>query len=478
MSILHVLIIEDSESDTDLIIRQLKKANYTIYHERVETADEMKAALDMLVWDVVISDYKLPQFSAPAALMVLKKTGLDIPFIAISGKVGEETAVELMKSGAHDYLMKDKLIRLGPAVKREIAEAQVRRERQQTEKALRESEERYRCLVEVSPDTIAVHANGRIEYVNPAAVKLFRAHGESELIGKQVLDVVHPDYKESVRKRIIGAMEYGKTQPITEEKFLRSDGTAIDVEVVSAPITFKGMNAVQVIARDITERKQAEEALRVSEERYRTLSEAAHEMIYIVNRDDIVEYVNTSAAEQLHKRPGEIIGKTRASLFSQEVSSGQQRSLQNVFKTRMPRYIESKVAHEDQVTWLGTWLVPLRDDTDQITAVMGVSRDITNRKWLEEDKQKLLVKLQEALSQVKTLGGLIPICSACKKIRDDKGYWQQVEGYIQTHTDATFTHGICPDCFPKLYSDFDSVRPKEIEKPKGAQKPKGTQKKK
>jgi len=114
----------------------------------------------------------------------------------------------------------------------------------------------------------------------------------------------------------------------------------------------------------------------------------------------------------------------------------------------MPRYIESKVAHEDQVTWLGTWLVPLRDDTDQITAVMGVSRDITNRKWLEEDKQKLLVKLQEALSQVKTLGGLLPICSVCKKIRDDKGYWQQVEGYIQTHTDATFTHGICPDCFP------------------------------
>jgi hypothetical protein len=92
---------------------------------------------------------------------------------------------------------------------------------------------------------------------------------------------------------------------------------------------------------------------------------------------------------------------------------------------------------------------------------MGVSRDITNRKWLEEDKQKLLNKLQDALSQVKTLNGLLPICSMCKKIRDDKGYWQQVESYIQKHTDATFTHGVCPDCFPKLYPDFDSAQSKE-----------------
>jgi len=338
MLTLHVLIIEDSESDADLLIRQLKKAGYTIHHERVETADEMKAALNMIPWDIIIADYKLPQFDAPAALLLLKKTGLDIPFIVVSGTIGEEIAVELMKAGAHDYLMKDKLIRLVPAVKREITEAQVRREHQQTAKALRESEKRYR-----------------------------------------------------------------------------------------------------------------------------TLAEAAQDMIFIISRDDLVEYVNTSAARLFHQRPEEIIGKTRASLFPPEVSREHLRSLQKIFETGTPQYAESKAALVEKVIWLGTWLVPLIDDTGQVTAVMGLARDITNQKWLEEDKQKLLNRLQKAFTQISTLNGLLPICSVCKKIRDDKGYWQQVENYIQTHTDATFTHGVCPDCFPKLYPEFDSTKPEETD---------------
>ena len=356
MRMLHVLLIEDLETDAELVVRRLKKAGYLIYYERVETADEMKAALDMLAWDIVIADYKLPQFNAPAALLLLQRTGLDIPFIVVSGTIGEETAVEVMKAGAHDYLMKDKLTRLAPAVKRELAEALVRRERQQAEEKLRDSEERYRCLVEVSPDTVAVYANERIVYVNPAGVKLLGGHHESELIGKPVLDIVHPDYKEMIRQRVIGPMEHGKTQPMTEEKYLCVDGTAVDVEVVSVPITFKGKAAVQIIARDITERKRAEEALRNSEERYRTLTEASRDFIFIINRVDLVEYVNTSAADLFHRKPEELVGKTRSSLFPPDVFHQQQRSLQTVFDTGLHRYIESKMEHGDQVTWLGTWL--------------------------------------------------------------------------------------------------------------------------
>ena len=338
MDTLQVLIVEDSENDAYLIIHQLKKAGYTIHYERVETADEMKAALEMLKWDIIIADYKLPQFNAFAALTLLQKTGLDIPFIVVSGAIGEETAVELMKSGASDYLLKDKLTRLVPVIKREIAEAQVRREHQKTEKALRESEERYR-----------------------------------------------------------------------------------------------------------------------------TLSEAAHDMIFIVNRDNLVEYVNTSAAELFRQRPEEIIGKTLALLFPPEMPREHQHDVQNVFETGISKYVESKMTFNDQLIWLGTWLVPLLNDTGQVTAIMGIARDITNQKWLEEDKQKLLDRLRNALAEITTLGGLLPICSMCKKIRDDKGYWQQVESYIQTHTNATFTHGVCPDCIPKLYPDYNPNQSKKKE---------------
>ena len=131
---LRVLIVEDSESDAALAVRFLNKAGYAVSYERVETAEEMRSALSTQSWDVVISDYNLPQFDAPASLAILKESDLDIPFIIVSGTVGEETAVTMMKLGAHDYLMKGKLVRLAPAVEREIREAKVRAERQAVEK--------------------------------------------------------------------------------------------------------------------------------------------------------------------------------------------------------------------------------------------------------------------------------------------------------------------------------------------------------
>ena len=130
---LRVLIVEDSESDAGLIVRHLERAGYRLIHERVETAVEMSEALENRDWDIVVADYSMPQFDALSALKLLHAHGRDIPFIVVSGSIGEDTAVAMMKAGAHDYVMKENLPRLIPAVQRELREAEVRRERTRAE---------------------------------------------------------------------------------------------------------------------------------------------------------------------------------------------------------------------------------------------------------------------------------------------------------------------------------------------------------
>jgi CheY-like chemotaxis protein len=134
--LLNVLLVEDSESDAALVVRTLRRAGYDVREERVETADGMRSALDRQLWDLVICDYHMPEFTAQAALALVQQTGLDLPFIVVSGAMGEDVAVAMMKAGAHDYLMKDKLARLAPAVARELRDAQTRRERKQAAEAL------------------------------------------------------------------------------------------------------------------------------------------------------------------------------------------------------------------------------------------------------------------------------------------------------------------------------------------------------
>ena len=133
---LRVLIVEDSEEDTLLIVRELKRGGFDPIHERVETAEAMKAALSRKTWDLILADYSMPHFSGLEALKLSKESGLDLPFIIVSGSIGEDVAVEAMKSGAHDYLMKNNLTRLIPAIQQELREAEVRRKLKESEKAL------------------------------------------------------------------------------------------------------------------------------------------------------------------------------------------------------------------------------------------------------------------------------------------------------------------------------------------------------
>jgi signal transduction histidine kinase len=144
---LRVLLVEDSEEDALLLVRELRRGGYELIIERVQTADDMRAALERQSWDIVVADYVMPSFSAPAALSLLKESQLDLPFIIVSGTIGEETAVEAMRSGAKDFMIKGKLARLLPAIEREVREAERRRAR--IAERARDETERDRLLSEL-----------------------------------------------------------------------------------------------------------------------------------------------------------------------------------------------------------------------------------------------------------------------------------------------------------------------------------------
>jgi PAS domain S-box-containing protein len=256
---IDVLLVEDSDDDAVLIVRQLRRDGLQVAYRRVETAEEALAVLRAGPPDVVISDFNLPAFSAEAALALLRDSGLDIPFILVSGEVGEETAVALLRAGAHDFVLKDRLTRLAPAVRRELREAAGRRERRQAEAALRASEERFRLLAEHAQDVIFRHRlvpEPELEYISPAvaAITGYRPedlYADAEL----VFSLVEPDDHDRFR-----ASWWSPGPEPLVVRWCRADGQPVWTEQRAVGITDGAgtVVAVEGILRDITEQTLAE----------------------------------------------------------------------------------------------------------------------------------------------------------------------------------------------------------------------------
>jgi sigma-B regulation protein RsbU (phosphoserine phosphatase) len=259
---IRVLVVEDSEFDARILIGTLKQGGYDPQWRRVENPHSLREALASESWDVVLSDYNLPDFSAPEALKQLQETGLDLPFIIISGGIGEDVAVAAMKAGAHDYLMKGHLARLVPAVEREMREAEVRRGRRSAEEALRDSEQRYRLLWENSTDAVVLaDAQGLIQFANPAVADVF-GYEPTQVVSKDFSRLFAAEVREEVRTWLANRFsleeERGRRQPMETVGCHRA-GREVLVEIGFNQVMLKGERLVVAFIRDITERRRAEE---------------------------------------------------------------------------------------------------------------------------------------------------------------------------------------------------------------------------
>ncbi len=291
---LNILIIEDSEDDALLLERELSKNGYNLASRRVDTPEAMQAALSAKKWDVVVSDYVLPHFSGLDALQMLKESGADTPFIVVSGKIGEETAVEAMKAGADDYILKGNLARLLPAVKREMADAELRRkcrlageELKLQEEQLRMSEARYRAIIEDQTELICRYLpDGRLSFVNGAYARYY-GKSQSALIDRNFIpNIPEPDISMIIKSlkeisrgnpmveyshRVITADGELRWLHCTQRGIYSTEGTLIEYQAVGFDIT-----GSKLMEEDLRRARAAAESANIAKSQF--LANMSHEI--------------------------------------------------------------------------------------------------------------------------------------------------------------------------------------------------------
>ena len=275
---LRLLIIEDSEDDALLIVRDLRRAGYEPTYDRVETEAGVRAALDQGPWDVVISDFSMPRFSGTDALKLLREGDLETPFIFVSGTIGEDVAVEAMRAGAQDYVTKGNLRRLAPAIERELREIAERRA----------SEERYRLLFERHPHPLLVYDRETLRFleVNEAAVRQY-GYSREEFLG-MTIEAIRPAedlpaLREHLRQEHAGLRHSGVWRHRT------NDGAVIHVETTAHDVVFLGRPARLVAAVDVTERTRAEADLQARERQQAAVARLGERAITTVHLTDLFD---------------------------------------------------------------------------------------------------------------------------------------------------------------------------------------------
>ncbi len=380
--LLRVLIIEDSPDDTELLLRELRCGGYDPVYERVETASGMKILLEQQEWDVVLSDHSMPLFSGIGALTQLQLSGLDLPFIIVSGTIGEEIAVAAMRAGAHDYLMKDNLARLVPAIERELKEAEERRKRKEAEEALRKSEASL-----ANAQRIAHLGNWQWNmrenktYWSDEMYRIFGFAPQTiDGVCEAYLNSVHPDDRVLVKQSLDEALSRGKPYRIEHRIVLPGGSVRIVHDQAEVILDDTGM-VVQVngIVQDITERKHMEELCKLS-----NAIEQISNSIIVTDTEGKIEYVNANFMKLTGYTSEEIMGKNPSVLKSGKTPYENYKQLWNTITSGnkwQGEFINKK--KNGELYWELTSISPVKNPDGVITNFIAIKEDITDRKKVE-----------------------------------------------------------------------------------------------
>ena len=409
---LRVLVVEDSEFDTALVVRNLSRDGKKVEHLRVETADELRKALATSPWDVVISDFNLPQFSANAALEIFQESGLDIPFIIVSGTIGEENAVALMKAGAQDYVRKENLARLAPVVQRELQEAMIRKVAREAQAVNQE------ILSALSSHIALLDKDGVVVATNDAWSRFAQQQGpvdfERSGVGTNYLEVCRRstvwsheairDIEAVLKGESTGFMTEYQCQCRTQQRrwFLMS----------LTPLT-RGRGGAVVSHLDVTLRRKVEDQVRDREARLTAMLDTAAEGIITTDESGFIESFNKAAEQTFGLTHSDVLGKNVSLLMPLPDQEGRDSDMHRFAASHMPAV--GGVGREVQGRRKDGTLFPMDLSLSEVRLpdrriFTAFVRDITERKRVElalRESESNLARAQE-IAHVGSYTGDVP----------------------------------------------------------------------
>ncbi len=421
---LRVLIVEDSEDDMLLMLRELRRSSYTLEYARVDTPLAMQAALERQAWDMVIADYTLPAFSAPEALELLQSQQRDLPFIIVSGTIGEDIAVAAMKAGAHDYIIKGNLTRLLPAVERELREAKERHQRRCAEQSLRESEERIRLqanelavankVLQDYTDELeelynqapcgyhSLDKDGVFVRINDTELKMLGYTRDQILGKKKFADLLTAESLQSFQENFLWFQQQGSVRDL-ELQMLRSDGTILLVSLsATAMADSKGnylMSRSAIV--DISDRALAENNLKQSEQKFRAMFDSTFQFMGLLTTEGIVVEANRTALRAVAVELKEVVGQPFWATPWWSHSPQQQIQLQKAIAQaasgQVVRFESQHICADGTRAIVDFSLKPVVDSEGKVVMLLPEGRDITERHQAEDK-----IREQAALLDITT----------------------------------------------------------------------------